>query len=274
MTDGGTHLRALNAVAITRAVAEIGMRVDVLDTQFLLFQELANDSFLTRGIPIRDTIEQNLSDYSAIYWQGMGVIAPPPYDISHGMGIYALNNIAVSQAYELPQEPGYFFLGIKKYYAAMVTKIPIAGSDRKWVLMNVHMSAFDAGADARQAQIRAVFDFAQAEYSKGNFVVLGGDWNMRIADTQFPHTTAEKNLFWIYDFPQGLLPQGWRFGVDDSAPTVRTLHKPYVEGENYTAIVDGFAYSPNVRLRHIRTMDLKFRNSDHNPVTAESTTIY
>ena len=73
--------------------------------------------------------------------------------------------------------------------------------------------------------------------------MLGGDWNMRISDTDFAHTTADKDLFWIYDFPEDLLPDGWRFGVDERTPTVRTLHKPYVEGENYTTIIDGFAYS-------------------------------
>ncbi len=92
---------------------------------------------------------------------------------------------------------------------------------------------------------------------------------MRISDADFPHTTADEDLFWIYDFPQDLLPEGWQFGVDEHTPTVRTLHKPYVEGENYTAIIDGFAYSPNVRLQRITTTDLKFENSDHHPVTAE-----
>jgi len=50
---------------------------------------------------------------------------------------------------------------------------------------------------------------------------------------------------------------------------VRTLHKPYVEGENYTTIIDGFAYSPNVQLLRIETIDQGFQISDHHPVTAE-----
>ncbi|OUS05685.1 hypothetical protein A9Q96_10810 [Rhodobacterales bacterium 52_120_T64] len=146
-----------------------------------------------------------------------------------------------THAFELPQEPGYFFLKIKRYYAAVVTEVPIHGTDQKWVLMNIHLSAFDDGANVRQAQVQAVLDFAKNEYAKGNYVVLGGDWNMRISDKEFAHTTSDENLFWIYDFPEGLLPNGWRFGVDKRTPTVRTLHKPYVEGEN----------------------------SDHHPVTAE-----
>ncbi len=269
IADGGEHLRALGADEIAQAVQEIGDRAGSFDAQFLLFQELANASVLTRDVSVRAAIEDNLTGYSSVYWEDLGVNAPAPYDISHGMGIYARADTDVTRAYELPQEPGYFFLGIKRYYAAIVTEIPIRGTDRKWVLVNLHLSAFDDGANVRRAQVEAVFEFAKTEYAKGNYVVLGGDWNMRISDVEFPHTTAKANLFWIYNFPQDLLPEEWRFGVDGRTPTVRTLHKPYVEGENYTTIIDGFAYSPNVRLRRVTTTDLGFENSDHHPVTAE-----
>lgn len=268
IVDGGKYLRALEEDEITLAVTQIGREVDQFDTQFLLFQELANDSFLTRNVSVRAEIEDKLSNYSNVYWEDLGISGPEPYDISHGMGVYALNDIDVSSAYELPQDPEYFFLNVKRYYAAVVTEIPIEDTDRKWVLMNVHLSAFDDEANVRRAQVQAVFDFALAEYDKGNYVVIGGDWNMRISPADFPHTTADEYLFWVYDFPKDLLPQGWHFGVDEQTPTVRTLHKPYVEGENYTAIMDGFAYSPNVQLQQIETTDLEFAHSDHQPVTA------
>lgn len=269
IADGGANMRALDSDAIAQAVSKLGDEVDGLDSQFLLFQELANDSILTRNVSVQNEIDRSLSDYSAVYWEDLGVIAPKPYDISHGMGVYTRTSTSAAHAYELPQDPGYFFLSIKRYYAAIVTEVPIRGTDRKWILMNIHLSAFDDGANVRRRQVQAVFDYAETEYAKGNYVVLGGDWNMRISDTDFSHTTADEDLFWIYDFPQDLLPRGWRFGVDERTPTVRTLHKPYVKGENYTAIIDGFAYSPNVRLLRIMTTDLGFKNSDHHPVTAE-----
>jgi endonuclease/exonuclease/phosphatase family metal-dependent hydrolase len=269
VADGGDNMRALNAREIALAVQDIAQKASAFGTQFLMFQELANSSFLTRNVPVRTVIEDHLDGYSKSYWEDLGVsVAPKPFQISHGMGIYGLNFIDSSSAYELPQEPKFFFLAVKRYYAAIVSEVPISGSDRKWVLMNIHLSAFDEGADVRREQIRALFDFAKSEYTKGNYVVMGGDWNMRISNNEFAHTTADKHLFWVYDFPPELLPDGWRFGVDESTPTVRTLHKPYVEGENYTAIIDGFAYSPNVRLQRVETIDLGFKNSDHHPVTA------
>jgi endonuclease/exonuclease/phosphatase family metal-dependent hydrolase len=269
IADGGENMRALNAREIAMAVQDIAQKASAFGTQFLMFQELANSSFLTRNIPVRTVIEDHLDGYSKSYWEDLGVsAAPKPFQISHGMGIYGLNLIDSSSAYELPQEPKFFFLAVKRYYAAIVSEVPIEGTDRKWVLMNIHLSAFDEDADVRREQIRVLFDFAKAEYAKGNYVVMGGDWNMRISTKDFAHTTAEEHLFWVYDFPPELLPNGWQFGVDERTPTVRTLHKPYVAGENYTAIIDGFAYSPNVALRKVSTRDLEFQYTDHNPVTA------
>lgn len=266
IADGGTSMRALDAETIALAAEEIGQMAGAFGSQFILLQELANGGALTRGIPVQDVIENNLGVYSTTYWQDLGV--SEPLRTSHGMGVYGRNLIANVRSEELPQEPGYFFLNVKRYYAAMVSEVPISGSDRSWILINIHLSAFDKDAGVRRAQIAAVFELAQAEFAKGNYVVIGGDWNMKISASDFPHTTSDENLFWVFDFPNEMLPNGWRFATDDDTPTVRTLHKPYVAGENFTMIIDGFAYSPNVALRRVSTQDLGFERSDHHPVTA------
>lgn len=268
IADGGENMRALDQATISAAATAIGQQTGQFDSQFILLQELADASILTRGVPVRDVVEGNLPDYSQTYWQDLEITnAPTSLRISHGMGVYGRNRIDSINAEELPQEPGYFFLNVKRYYAALVARAPIAGSDKQWVLMNIHLSAFDKDAGVRRAQIAAVFDLAQAEYDKGNYVVIGGDWNMRISTTDFTHTTDDEHLFWIFDFPPEMLPAGWQFGVDPTTPTVRTLHQPYVAGDNYTAIIDGFAYSPNVTLGRISTQNLGFAESDHHPVT-------
>ena len=67
VADGGANLRALGADEIRTAVAEISREIASFNTQFILLQELANDSYLTRNIPVRDEIERNLTDYSMVY---------------------------------------------------------------------------------------------------------------------------------------------------------------------------------------------------------------
>jgi len=273
ISDGGGHLRALDRAAIDQATLAISSQAAQFGSDFLFFQELSKAGFLTHNVPLLQRVTAALPQYSAIYWPDLTLeFVPEPLHISHGMGVYARRNITVSRAYELPQEPDPLVFGVRRYYGAIVNEVPIRGVRQKWVLINVHMSAFDEGANVRRAQVQTVFDFAQSEYAKGNYVVIGGDWNLRLATTEFANTTAPESLTWLADFPREMLPEGWRLAVDPRIPTVRTLYQPYVAGENYTAIIDGFAYSPNVAARDVHTYDSGFIYTDHHAVTARFST--
>jgi hypothetical protein len=89
---------------------------------------------------------------------------------------------------------------------------------------------------------------------------------MRLAETEFPYSTAEKNLFWVKNLPAGVVPDGWQWGTDPTTPTCRTLDQPYRRGVNYTCVIDGYLVSPNVEIVETETLDLKFAHSDHHPV--------
>ena len=121
---------------------------------------------------------------------------------------------------------------------------------------------------ARRRQLVEILELLQAEHESGGYVVAGGDWNLRLADTAFPYTTAQKNTSWVRDLPSGLTPAGWTWVVDPTSPTNRTLDQPYRAGVNYTSVIDGFLVSPNVEVLDVETVDLDFAHSDHNPVRA------
>jgi hypothetical protein len=108
--------------------------------------------------------------------------------------------------------------------------------------------------------------WAEGEYAAGRRVVIGGDWNFQLMETDFPHTTEERFLFWLFPFPQDALPEGWRIAADAGVPSVRTNHKPYVAGENYVTTIDGFIVSPNVAVESVEGFDLGFQHTDHQPV--------
>jgi endonuclease/exonuclease/phosphatase family metal-dependent hydrolase len=48
---------------------------------------------------------------------------------------------------------------------------------------------------------------------------------------------------------------------------VRDNATPYVKGETFETVIDGFLISPNLEIIKTKTHDLGFKNSDHNPVT-------
>jgi hypothetical protein len=90
---------------------------------------------------------------------------------------------------------------------------------------------------------------------------------LQIAEINFPHTTDERFLFWLFPFPQDALPEGWRIAADATIPSVRTNHQPYVPGENYVTTIDGYIVSPNVDVVDVHGYDLGFEHTDHQPVS-------
>lgn len=270
LIDGGSHLRALKRPAIAEAAGQIADRIAAMDADVVLIQEAAASSFLTRGIDVRREIFDRLSGLTTHFWADFRTyLFPAPLRIEHGMASITRLKGRDPTVLPMPQDPKYHFGFLKKHYAGLVTTFPIAGSRQNWVVINMHLSAFDPGAATRNRQIKALFDLAQSAYAAGDFVVIGGDWNMRLSDRDFPHQTDEKYLFWIHDMPDTSLPEGWQWAVDPDTPTVRSMNQPYVAGENFTMVIDGFAVSPNVQIDDVTTTDLQFQHTDHHPVRAQ-----
>ena len=167
----------------------------------------------------------------------------------------------------LPLEDGFMAGVVKRNYRMLVSRFSLQDdlSGSELFVLNIHLAAFDNG-ETRVKQLESVFEFAKKLHEKGHFVVIGGDWNMRLVQTEFPHETDEEFLFWLRDLPADKVPVGWSIAADASIPSVRTVHKSYVKGENYVAVVDGFIVSPNVEIISIENVDLGFENSDHHPV--------
>jgi endonuclease/exonuclease/phosphatase family metal-dependent hydrolase len=142
-----------------------------------------------------------------------------------------------------------------------------AGSAPELVLVNLHLEAYDSGGD-RIAQTKALADFLKAEYAKGNYVVAGGDFNQTFPAVKDVYPVAANDFFTPLVLDDSLFGEGWIIAADPSAPTCRSLDKPY-EGNREKFqfyIIDGFILSPNVELISVQTQDLDFKNSDHNPV--------
>ena len=268
VTDGGQSVRALGRRCITDAVGAIGETLERLDADLVLLQEIAAASFMTRGVDVKAGVLRALSRYRVAFWKDFSTtMVPPPFNLSNGLMTLAGVAGAECTVRPLPQEPG-FRLGIlKKQYGALVTRIPVEDG-REWVIINIHLAAFDDGGKVRLRQVSALLELARAAYRSGAHVVVGGDWNLRLIDTAFPHGTEERHLWWIHDFPHETVPEGWTFGLDPTVPSVRTLHRPYEAGVNYVTVIDGFLVSPNVVVERVETIDLGFLHTDHHPVLA------
>jgi endonuclease/exonuclease/phosphatase family metal-dependent hydrolase len=265
--DGGKNYLPPSRAATAKNIAGISRELAATSSDVVLLQETARASLLTRGADSVAAAAASLEGRDNAFSADFATrLMPPPFAARHGL----LSSVGVGGATReivmLPLEPQFILGMTQRLYHLHVIRLPAPGGD--WTVVDLHLSAFDEGANVRLEQLRAVLKFAQAEYAKGNRVVLGGDWNYEFHRPQRPTTTAEKYLFWVHPFPYEELPEGWSVAIDRDTPSVRTNERPYVRGENFTTVIDGFIISPNVRAESVRTRDLDFQFSDHQPVDA------
>ena len=190
-------------------------------------------------------------------------------------GVFTLSKYGIQKAERL-QLPGTFSWPLKTVNlkrCLLVSEIKTDVPDKNLYIINLHLSAYDADGVLRKQEMEFLQNLALKLYNEGHWVIAGGDWNSLFPGVEknrfIPYTTSDEFLEWIEYLPADFIGKEWKWGFDSSTPTVRLLEKPYVKGENYTTIIDGFICSPNVEIIGVKTGDLNFEVSDHHPVIAE-----
>ncbi|MDR3525975.1 MAG: hypothetical protein P4L57_01760 [Rhizomicrobium sp.] len=267
--DGGKMFLPPSLAAVRKNLQGIVSSLEQIPADVYLFQEVANPGLLTRGVDLRGRLEQALPAFvHSFVTDTLTRLVPPPIRVHHGTEIFSRFRLDAARLAPLPGESSAFYGVLKKSYGINIVELTDE-TGAAWSLMNIHLAAFDENASARKEQMRVVFAEAKKAFALGRHVVVGGDWNLMLARTDFPNSTDPKYLFWLFDFPHEEVPEAWQLICDSATPSVRTNHQPYKKGENYTAVIDGFLVSPNVEVHAVHTTNLDFRFTDHQPVKLE-----
>ena len=152
----------------------------------------------------------------------------------------------------------------------LVTRIPVENG-KEFVLVNSHMSAYDANGSSRARQIKLLNEFLSDEYSKGNYVIVGGDWNQALCGSVELYESQQKRPEWVTVIDENDLPKGFSVVRPDNLEEVATCRGadiPYEKGVTYRVTIDGFIISDNIDARAM-TIENNFEFSDHNPQFAE-----
>lgn len=244
-----------------------------LDADFLFFQEVDTDSTRSRGVNQLDMLKDGFAAYSSVFasnYHSAYLLYPfsDPIGKSNS-GIVTFSKYKTDSVVRrtLPLSTGFDkFFDLDR--CIMISRLPVSGGG-ELVLINVHLSAYDAGGTIRQQQVALLKEILQAERDAGNYVVMGGDFNHDIANSVDTFATQQKKPEWVYTFSAADLPEGYSFATNANAPTCRSTDMPYTKGINYTVVIDGFIVSDNVTVNAVTNIDLNFVNSDHNPVLLE-----
>lgn len=268
VTDGGANLRASDRKRIADNAANIAQIINNIRADIALIQENADASFMTRRVPVSRILGAGITQANATsIYDIYSDWTPPWLRLRHKKTTWSDYPATDTSALPLLTSDTRHGGFVAHRYSALIHRFP-APEGRDWVIVNLHLSAFDSGGELRKRQLRPLMDFAVSAFEDGNFVVMGGDWNLQLTQTHFPHTADAADLFWLQDFPTDALPAGWQIVIDPSTPTMRSMQQPYVAGENYLGIIDGFIASPNVQPAQVSTLDTEFEYTDHQPVTA------
>ncbi|NNC36245.1 MAG: hypothetical protein HKO02_02215 [Hyphomonadaceae bacterium] len=264
--DGGEMLKPPSRQAVETNLAGIQTVLKNYKSDFHIFQEISEPDMLNLGVEVLEGVKDQLVSYSMHYSSDFRTkLIPTRWALRHGLAVFSRVNASPVEIIRLSNEPTRLGGIVQRQYHIAATEFGHAdGSD--WILLNIHLSAFDEGGDIRLKQLNELIEIANDYYKFGKHVIVGGDWNIQLSDAEFPNTTKDEFLFWRTKLPQEQILPGWQIIVDETTPTMRSNERPYSKGENFTSIIDGYMISPNVDAISVKTIDTNFEFTDHQPI--------
>ena len=276
--DGGKDVAPTRA-QMNANLAGISEFLEEKKVDVFFLQEVDTNSGRTKGV-----------DQSEIYWHQLLSDGKGAYSSSHALnyscdfvpfpwppigkvhsGVQTLTRLHVDSAQRvaLPCPFSWPVSAANLKRCLLVSRVPLEGTDKELVLVNLHLEAYDDG-EGKAAQTKVLMDLLTDEYEKGNYVIAGGDFNQTFPGALDAFPIQDPSLWTPGVLDDGILPEDWQFACDLSVPSCRLLNHPYDPAGSQFYIIDGFILSPNVGLDRVETIDCQFQYADHNPVLIQA----
>ncbi len=249
--SGGNSTKAERLETV---INNLSMSLDaVTKSDFVFFQEVDHKSTRSQYTSQILMLTRVLSSYAYSFTQNYFVKwIGFPLDSVQGKinsGVLTLGKYKIEDCIRIPLslDISWPMSVISPSPALLVQRLPTK-EGKELILINVHFIEYPTSETSTIRQHMSILEeFITAEYNKGNFVIVGGDFNTNIL-----------SLSDIVDF---------RWVIDGDTPTTRDASVSYNKEETQTSITDGFLISKNVNLVSSRTLDKEFIFSYHNPVS-------
>ncbi len=268
--DGGKQVRTSKEQTLNNLDHIFSQLQEADSIDFFLLQEIDKKSKRSYRIDQVERVYDFLPDYKFYFASNYKVhfVPTPPLKplgkVDAGLVTASLPSPKKVTRHSFPGNYGWPVNLFMLERCFLVNRYPVSNG-KELLVMNTHNSAYDDGSLKKQ-QMEYLKNFLMNEYQKGNYILVGGDWNQNppeniyaqknYADKKYPMTSIEADY----------LPDGWQWIADPETPTNRYLDQPYEKGKTQTTVIDFFLASPNIKIKHIKTIDYNFENSDHQPV--------
>jgi endonuclease/exonuclease/phosphatase family metal-dependent hydrolase len=240
-------------------------------TDFILLQEVDENSKRSYNINQQKSISGLMDGYSHAFAVNYDVkYLPFPWTWPLGKIKSGLLSLSKYQPVESKRIslPGITDFPRKLFYlerCLLMQRYKLANG-KELVVINTHFEAYDKG-EVKKAQMALTKKYLEEEYAKGNYVVMGGDWN--IAPPTFNVHTWEKekeeDQLYLANNDPNYIP-GWHYAYDSTTATNRKNKYAFDPATTFTTVIDYYMVSPNVQVDEVKGINLNFAYSDHQPV--------
>lgn len=271
--DGGTGVRTQDEESVT---ANVGAVIDLIghtNADVVFLQEADKNSTRSWHIDETQLVSAAFPGYQTAFANNFKVLylpypVPPMGHVDSGIFTLTKFDADSARRIQLPCPFSWPVRSLNLKRCLLVERVPIEGSDKELVLINLHLEAYDSG-EGKIAQTRMLADFMQAELDKGNYVIAGGDFNQSFSSVDTGMYPLQGGGLWeCGEIDTAEFTDDWQFLMDTTHPTCRSLDRPYDDTDPgfQFYMIDGFIVSDNMTVSSMETIDLNFANSDHNPV--------
>lgn len=272
--DGGTKVKPGSKALVEENLEGIASVLEQQEADIYFLQEVDVDSARTYHIDERSRYEEALQmdGMFACNFKCDFVPYPMPPIGKVTSGLMTLTDLKTAQAsrISLPESFSWPIKTCNLKRCMLETRMPLTGTDQELVMINFHLEAYDSG-EGKVAQSRMLAEKLAEEYSKGNYVIAGGDFNQTFEGMEkYPIHSRE---YWTPGvIGKEELPEGFSFAVSDNVPTCRLLNGPYSGNyeDSQVYVLDGFIVSDNIRIKKVENIDTDFTYTDHQPVRLEA----
>lgn len=270
--DGGKGVRSAKKSKVAEHLGNISETIDndKFRSDIYFLQEVDQNSDRSYRInEVERLARQNTyfaKNYSCLF---VPFPFPPIGKVNSGLMTSTKFEVSKSERYSLPVPFKWPVRLANLKRCLLVDRIPLKDSDKELVAINLHLEAYDSG-EGKIAQRDMLIDILKKEYDKGNYVIAGGDFNQSFPNTKQKYPLVKPDLWDAGELTDDMLPEEFSYAYDDSVPTCRLNNQPYNPDDKENTqhyVIDGFMISPNIEIVEVKTIDMGFEDSDHNPVS-------
>lgn len=273
--DGGSQSWANSKESVIDCINGDIELIKKHEVDFPILQEVDFDSTRSYHVDEAQQIRDALPDYCstlAVNYHSAFLFYPifQPHGTSNS-GLLTLSSTQIKSSVRrsLPISEGISkIIDLDRCYS--VNRISV-DNGKQLVIFNVHLSAYGTDGGLQEKQLNMLFEDMSNEYTNGNYVICGGDYNHDFTgDSKVVFNKEIKEEYtWAAPFPDELIPEHFSkvtdFKSGMTVPSCRNCDIPYGP-DCFTVTVDGFIVSDNVETTYVDVINNEFKYSDHNPV--------